>query len=777
MSGRDKMGQQQQQQFNTVQYCIDNSIPCFTFAMNATKKITVKWGAINQNNFKDYIDESQNGVAIITGHTYCMIDIDFKHNIRDAITHLLKTHCKAYERTPGGYHFYFLVDERTRHLRNYSEVYWNGTKTPGIDFRALGGISYISPCNYMDNTIIKRYEWEYGNLSTAETLPDEIFEAINHPDNFTDSDPTHTIEEYIKNQEPVSDEKWEEVVKLVGMLSAERATDYTTWRDVIFSLRHTEYSDKMLELCHEFSKKSYKYDARSVTKKYYSGHPKGRSLTIKSLYYWAKQDSPKEYLQLKSKEKSVENNLFLGTNASIADLFYELNQHRYIFSSVEGWYMLQENNTWIATGSKDIKSIPNILNTIRDECKNILANVITNQKSSGDDTNYKSLGDTLKKISSSSFIKGATEFLQGKYYIKDIENKFNENRDLLAFNNGVLNTTTFEFRKTEPDDYITITTEYDYRPATESEKAKVKLFLSKIFPSAHVLTYVLCALGTSLTGHNFYEFFHIFTGTGANGKSLLMDLCKIVLGNYFKTISVSYLTKDNDGKDKTLPELVLTRYARMLVASEPEERDKFQTSFMKTITGNDEISCRGLYGKPVKFVPHFKLWILANDVPKFTKYDNGIERRTRCVHFPTRFVVNPRNENEEKRDDFLKEKIVKEESWRYGLLGLLIDALKSLEGKTLEMPKEVEEFTEKYLLENNPVGAWIKKYYERTDNRNDIIQRTDLYNQFIQDTEINKTQKSFSEDMIKCYVNFKTIKGCHYYYGIIRKEKILEEEE
>ncbi len=761
-------------QFNTVQYCIDNAIPCFTTQLTAEKRPGF-WKHITVDNFKEYINPKHNGFALITGHTHYMIDIDFKHNVPESITQLLKMHCKAYERTPGGYHFYFLVDERTTTLRNYSEAYWNGTKTPGLDFRALGGISYISPCNYVDGTTIKRYEWVHGNLSTATTIPDEIYEAINHPDNFTDSDPAHTIEDYISNHEPLSDEKWNETVKLVDMLSKERATDYSTWRDVIFALKNTETSERMLDLCHMFSKRALNYDARSVTKKYYGGRPRGKPLTIKSLYYWAKQDSPKDYLEFKSKDKSIENHLFLGSNASIADLFYELNPHRYIFSSSEGWYMLQENNTWLATGSKEIKSIPNVLNAIRDECKNILANVITNQRSTGDDTNYKSLGDTLKKISSSSFIKGTTEFLQGKYYIKDIEHKFNDNRDLLAFNNGVLNTKTFEFRKIEPEDYITLTTGYDYRPATESEMAKVKQFLSKIFPSEPVLTYILLALSTSLTGHNSYEFFHIFTGTGANGKSLLMDLCKIVLGEYFKTISVSYLTKDNDGKDKTLPELVLTRYARMLVASEPEERDRFQTSFMKTITGNDEICCRGLYGKPVKFVPHFKLWILANDVPKFTKYDNGIERRTRCVHFPTRFVVNPRNENEEKRDEFLKDKIMKDESWRYGLLGLLIASLKSLQGKTLEMPSEVEAFTEKYLLENNPVGAWIKTYYERTNNKTDIIQRTDLYNQFIQDTGINKTQKSFSEDIVKCYINVKTLDGRYYYYGIRRKDNILEE--
>jgi putative DNA primase/helicase len=214
----------------------------------------------------------------------------------------------------------------------------------------------------------------------------------------------------------------------------------------------------------------------------------------------------------------------------------------------------------------------------------------------------------------------------------------------------------------------------------------------------------------------------------------------------------------------------------MLIASEPEARDRFQISFMKKITGNDEISCRGLYKSTVRFVAQFKLWILANDVPKFSKYDRGIERRTRCVHFPTRFVQHPKGENEKQIDETLKSKIDNDESCKYGLLGLLIDALQSLQGKPLEMPEEVIRFTEKYLLENNPVGSWLKTYYDKTGNREDIVQRTEFYKQFQEDTGTHCTQKSFSEDMVKCDVNNKKLDGKHYYYGIKRKEHIQEEE-
>ena len=138
---------------------------------------------------------------------------------------------------------------------------------------------------------------------------------------------------------------------------------------------------------------------------------------------------------------------------------------------------------------------------------------------------------------------------------------------------------------------------------------------------------------------------------------------------------------------------------------------------------------------------------------------------------------SPDNYDELKKtiDYIFKNKIKDDLSWKFGLLGLLIDALKSLQGNPLEMPKEVVDFTDIYLLENNPVGAWIKKYYEKTEDTQHRIQRTELYNQFIQDTGINKTQKQFSEDMKICNIISKPIEGKYYYYNIKRRDKIEEE--
>jgi phage/plasmid-associated DNA primase len=188
---------------------------------------------------------------------------------------------------------------------------------------------------------------------------------------------------------------------------------------------------------------------------------------------------------------------------------------------------------------------------------------------------------------------------------------------------------------------------------------------------------------------------------------------------------------------------------------------------LKLLTGNDEVTFRGMYSQVVTtYVPQFKLWVLANDLPRLSKYDQGIERRMRCVHFPTRFVACPRGEHEELRDETLKEKIKGDLGWKFGFLGLLLDAAKGLDGEPLVMPAEVREFTEEYMLKNNPVGAWLRATYEITGSRGDYVQKTELYHEFLEKAESHMSQGEFSKAILKCNVGEKKLDGKHYYYGI-----------
>lgn len=86
------------------------------------------------------------------------------------------------------------------------------------------------------------------------------------------------------------------------------------------------------------------------------------------------------------------------------------------------------------------------------------------------------------------------------------------------------------------------------------------------------------------------------------------------------------------------------------------------------------------------------------------------------------------------------------------------------------MPQEVQEFTDAYMLENNPVGAWLREHYELTGHREDIVQKTELYNTFLGESGANKSHKVFTEDLVKCNVLEKKVHGERYYFGLRRKE-------
>jgi hypothetical protein len=121
--------------FSTIQYCIDHNIPCFTFKMDHTKACLNKWKHINPDNFRQHLSQYDNGFAIITGAKYFIIDLDMKHSPPQHIYDTLFENCTAVEKTPGGYHFWYLTDSRTAHFTNTTEAYWDNIKIIGFDIR------------------------------------------------------------------------------------------------------------------------------------------------------------------------------------------------------------------------------------------------------------------------------------------------------------------------------------------------------------------------------------------------------------------------------------------------------------------------------------------------------------------------------------------------------------------------------------------------------------------------------------------------------------------
>lgn len=741
-------------------------------------------------NFKGYIKSYHNGFAVFTGPTFVVLDWDAKEFPPTEIRDTLYEHCNAVEKTPGGYHFWFKATHETALYGSDSEIYWKGVETKGFDIRAKGGIVYTAPSYYVTEIgDVVKYEWIKGDLRTVEIMPNVVLEAIRKPSMSSPASKPNKTAPPPKEEEEVQETKEtsvaesqsvgtivedDDILTILKGLSSSRADSYGDWIRVGMALKNSGY---LCELWDEWSKQSTKYKTGDCDEKWTTfTTSEKKPLTIRTLYAMLKEDNYDLFMELVGRRNQIQKWLTERTHASIAQVFYALNPDKYIYSCVTGWYILQENKTWRELGTTDISKVPGINMAIMDDCTTVLMEIIGQMrgKTGTDEEKRKQLIDCLRLVSNASFLRGVHVFLRDMYAMDKVEEMFDQQRHLFAFTNGVLDTQTMEIREILPSDYLTVTCNYPYRPISVEEKALTAKILEDIFPDADVREYILQAISCSFSGYNADETFHVLTGLGANGKSCLMDLCQITFGEYCRTLAVTYLTKDDDGKEKPMPDLVDAIKSRFLISTEPEAKDKLQTSIIKQLTGGDGITCRGLYSKAKKYIPQFKLWIMTNDMPRLSKYDKGLERRMRCVHFPTRFVASPVRENERKRDDLLKQKMRENEPYKYGMLGLLLDAYKR-KGTSVLVPRAVREFTDGYLLENNPVGAWLAKYYDVTGDRKDAVGRSDMHRTFCADMNTTITIVAFSHEMEKCEIYDKKLKGKHYYWGIKRKGAVNDD--
>ena len=126
---------------------------------------------------------------------------------------------------------------------------------------------------------------------------------------------------------------------------------------------------------------------------------------------------------------------------------------------------------------------------------------------------------------------------------------------------------------------------------------------------------------------------------------------------------------------------------------EPSEQDKINIGFMKELSGNDRILCRGLYKEPYEFKPQFKMILTCNELPEVPSDDGGTWRRIRVIEFLSKFCENPTKANEFSMDLELSDKF---DRWAETFMSMLIERHKHINPNCIHEPMEVRIATESY---------------------------------------------------------------------------------
>jgi putative DNA primase/helicase len=220
-------------------------------------------------------------------------------------------------------------------------------------------------------------------------------------------------------------------------------------------------------------------------------------------------------------------------------------------------------------------------------------------------------------------------------------------------------------------------------------------FLEEILPDAQVRRFVQKAVGASLTGDVSEQVLFFAHGSGANGKSTLMELLLRILGEYAMMAAPRLLIAERHTEHPTQVADLFGR--RLVVAQEIQQGQRLNEELVKQLTGSDTVKARYMRQDYFSFQPSHKLWLCANHKPIIRGTDHAIWRRIRLIPFE---VTIP----EDRRDKQLGRQLWRERS---GVLRWAVEGCLAWHREGLEPPDAVINATQAYRDDMDMVGQFI----------------------------------------------------------------------
>ena len=461
----------------------------------------------------------------------------------------------------------------------------------------------------------------------------------------------------------------------IECLSIDRSTSYQSWMEVGWCLYAIDSSQEMFEVWMDFSKKSLKYNGTNVyaLQKDWNrgwGHIyREKQFTIRSLHLWAQTDNPKKYYEIMKNSfiNFVESEVD-ATHTHIARLMKKMYGNTFcaaLTSKTVDWFEFtgvywKKLPQGIDLRNKMTTEVAEIIIEARRTIRERLQQANTDQ--SFIDTRMKKMLKIETGLYTSGFKDSVMKDCIGLFYEEDFIQKLNSNPYLIGFKNGVIDLHsqssdegdyTVLFRKAEPTDFISFMAgrcstkncdpiDYiEYNPNDPEQQLiylEIDDFMSKLFPNKELCTYMWRKLASCLEGTNTEQTYETWIGVGGNGKSKLVDLMSIVLGDYASSLQSTALTRKRPDSGAANPDIMAIRNKRFIYMAEPDDREPLNTSRMKQFTGEDDVEARGLFEDQSKFKIAGKIFMLCNAFPAILTMDRGTWRRIRAVPFESKFV-------------------------------------------------------------------------------------------------------------------------------------------
>jgi len=485
---------------------------------------------------------------------------------------------------------------------------------------------------------------------------------------------------------------------------------YLKWIRVGWVLRNT--SNKLLIVWIAFSAKASNFDYRTIPdlcerwRKF--DLRKHDGLSKLSLMRWAKIENKDAFEQVRNNtidfyvEQTINSPVSKkGGNErngcgdwDLANVLYQLYKHEYVCVSVKSniWYQYK-NHRWVEndSGTTLRKAISIELRDLYNKKSISLMENMTDEGALRDEQQTIQREETAKprnvrilnicqRLSNTNDKKNIMTESKELFYDGSFLSKLDTNPYLLCFKNGVVDFKEKIFRKGQPEDNISMSTNIDYIPINPSIHQSIiddfNDFMSKIFPEPELCRYMYDHLASALIGTSANQTFNMYIGAGRNGKSVLVNLMEIVLGEYSGIVPLTLVTEKRGKVGGLTPEIVELKGKRYAVMQEPQKGEKMNEGIMKQLTsGKDQLQGRAPYmPQTISFTPQFKLVVCCNNLLEIKSNDYGTWRRIRAVPFKSLFSPNPVQGDKEKPYQFKEDENIGEkfEEWKEVVAALFV---------------------------------------------------------------------------------------------------------
>lgn len=320
--------------------------------------------------------------------------------------------------------------------------------------------------------------------------------------------------------------------------------------------------------------------------------------------------------------------------------------------------------------------------------------------------------DTLKRVAGHASrsldekrIRGALELFNVMPGVATQVTDWDSDPDLVLSRNGyVIDLRTGRARDATRNDLMLKTLGVDYQP--DATCPLWEETLNQVFEGDDRLVgYMQRNLGYSMTGHTSEQIFTFLYGEGSNGKSLVLNVSRAVLGGYaIQTQPEAYMTRRDSGNGPT-PQLARMAGARLAISNEVSDGAHLDEAVVKQLTGCNPVVARFLHGQLFEYIPVAKHIMAGNHKPQIRGDDHAIWRRMVLVPFRRKF-------SDHEKDPVLPDKLRMEYP---GILNWFIQGAVAWYASGLQVPDVVKQEVTTYRSDMDLIGQWIETALRKTE--------------------------------------------------------------